>query len=37
MGYYGFYLLASIANIVELQCKKLIIIWIYFNEMPDKL
>ena len=23
MGYYGFYLLASIANIMELQCKKL--------------
>ena len=37
MGYYGFYLLASIANIAELQYKKLIIIWIYFNEMPDKL
>jgi len=37
MGYYGFYLLASIAKIIELQCKKLIIIWIYLNEMPDKL
>jgi len=37
MGYYGFYLLASIANIMELKCKSLIIICIYFSEMPDKL
>ena len=37
MGYYGFYNNASIANIMELKYKNLVIIWIYFIEMPDKL
>ena len=28
MGYYGFYLLASIANFMEHQCKKINIVWV---------
>jgi len=37
MGYYGFYLLASIANIMEYLLKNLLKIWKNFNDVPDKL